>query len=353
LITHSPTPSMDLVMDLADSPATTQPVDYIPPHCYPWETDMFHQCWKTSMLPKFKHLGQYQDFYVLKKPLLKNLLTLKELRLSGWNSAWSQAFDASRLTMLTNVHQTCQWDYFRVISTPPHQPDETEALLRSGGFNPIAVSIGDEFIIDLQKGLDQYYQSLSKNARRNVIRKVNKAEKLGHQIKLVDWPQTEEGIDDFFKLFFQHHIRHWDKKSGYSYFNDTNEQKFMVAYTRALAREGKQLLLKGLEIDGELAHLSMSIVSGSIQYWLLIIGTDCHSDLVPGILNLYLELQDAEARGIAQFNMGAGEYFYKIQLANIKRPRTELIVPNPKSFPGKVYAKRLARYLMNVKPSVY
>ncbi|HEY9687864.1 MAG TPA: GNAT family N-acetyltransferase [Coleofasciculaceae cyanobacterium] len=304
-----------------------------PPHAepYPYETESFFNCWWEHLAPKFDIPFKNHELLIYRKPVMKGLFKMKEVHIAGWNNAWSQDLTADRVNELEELDYTTAWDYFRINFMESRRGLQALDLLITKGYPMLMRPAPTQFVADLSEGMDSYLKSLSYNGRSNLKKKTQRAEFLNPELL----PCTDETeIDAFFEEFFRHHLVYWDAKAGRSYFHDPEERNFIVNWAKVLHRSGN-LRLDRLLMNGETANLNMSIVTGKALYWLLPINTGLYQEYWPGVVGLYLRLQQAEEAGITHFNMGPGDYLYKTQSANSRELCQELTVFNPRSPKGQ------------------
>jgi hypothetical protein len=316
---------------------------------FPFETAAFHQCWQASLAAQFPIRFQHEDWCVVKKPVLKGLFGFHELRLAGWNTAWSQALTETRVAALATFYWETPWDWFRMTWRADHVNPQALSALERLGLSPVRVPGKIEYWVDLSAGFDGYMREKSRSNRKDIQQKLRRAEPLQPHFREF---HGEDGINAFFEQFFAWHMPYWDHKVGRSYFHDPSERAFIVSWAKQLAQAG-QLLLDGFYLGDRLANLTMSIVYPTALYTLLTINTDAYPEVYPGIVSLYQRFQRAETLGVQAYYMGAGDYPYKIQAANRQHTDYELLVPNPRSFFGKAYLGWLAcRVKSMTSPSI-
>lgn len=304
---------------------------------FPYETEPFHRCWWMYLAPRFEIPLKNRDLLIHHKAKFKGLLKLKELRISGWNNAWAQDLTEARVHELIEMDRTAGWDIFRMTWMEARAHHQAFDQLKAAGYPLFHLPAPPQHVIDLTNGVDGWLQKLSHNGRKAIKKKVRRAETLCPRLETV----TEaEDIAPFFEELFTHHRRYWREKTGSSYLDNPEERAFILHWAQALHADG-HVVLERLLMQDETVNLSMAIGMGDTFYWLLTINTGAHADAVPGLVGLYLRAQEAAQRGVTCFNMGAGDYFYKIQSANYQQLCHELVVCNPRSWKGRLYAARL------------
>lgn len=300
---------------------------------FPYETPAFQQCWWEFLAPKFDIPVKHGDLLIYRKPVLKGMLKMREARIAGWNNAWNQDLTPTRVDELIELAHTSRWDYFRMTWSEAREQAQAFEQLQEAGYPILQLPAPVQYSIDLSDGLDGYLQGLSHNSRKSLKKKTRRGQTLNP--KLITCTEAAD-IDRFFAELFLHHISYWNEKTGHSYFNDIEERNFIVNWAKSLHQSGN-LVLDRLIMDDQTVNLSMGIRTGESFYWLLTINTGLHHDYAPGIIGLYLRLEQFAAQGITQFHMGAGDYFYKIQSANRKTDCHDLLVCNPNSVKGRAY----------------
>jgi hypothetical protein len=310
-----------------------------PPESYPYETADFHRCWWTYLAPRFDIPVKNRDLLIYRKSILKGLLTLREMRIAGWNSAWVQDLTPARIAEMEELGKSTDWDYLRVTLSENRTDHQAAEILAAKGYPVFQTPAKPQYVIDLNQGFDGYLQSLSHNGRKGLKKKVRRGQSLNPQLV----PCTDKSdIEPFFAELLLHHITYWDAKIGDSYFNVPEERRFIIQWAKALHQSG-HLVLDRLVMNGDTVNLSMGIRFGDTFYWLLTINTGLHSEYAPGLIGLYLRVEQLAAQGVTRFNMGTGDYFYKVQSANSRELCQELFVANPHSMRGRIYLAWMKR----------
>lgn len=311
----------------------TSPTDGTLDTAYPYESAAFHQCWWNALAPKFDIPLKNKELLIHRKSMAKGLFVLKEMRVSGWNSAWSQDLTTARVLELDELGKATDWDYFRIKWNENRQDRQALDLLAEKGYQTLQLPAPVDYIMDLQDGFENYLKSLSHNGRTSLKKKFKRSQPLNPQRVVYS---QESDIEPFFSEFFLHHLAYWDTKMG-SYFHSAEERRFIVEWAKALHASG-QLILERLLLNGETANLCMGIRTGSTYYFLLTINTGIYKEFVPGLISLYLRTRDLAEQGVTRINLGAGDYFYKVQSANSREVCQDLLVINPRSLRGRAYA---------------
>lgn len=315
-------------MSIADLELTLPKMDVLP-----FETHAYHQCWWEFLASKFDIPVKHGDLLIYRKPVLKGLVKMREARIAGWNNAWNQDLTPARVEALEDLAHTSRWDYFRMIWTESRAEYQALDELAEKGYPILQMPAPVQYCIDLSDGFESYLQGLSHNSRKSLKKKTRRGQVLNPHLV----PCTDEAqIDQFLAELFLHHMTYWDEKAGESYFHDIEERNFIVNWAKVLHRSGN-LVLDRLVMGDETVNLSMGVRTGDAFYWLLTINTGIHSDYVPGIIGLYMRLEQLAEQGVTRFNMGSGDYFYKIQSANCQEACHELLVCNPHSLKGRAY----------------
>ncbi len=303
----------------------------------PFEMPSFHQCWWRYLSPRFDIPVKGQALLIHRKRVARGFLTLKEARISGWNTAWHQTLSADRIAELHRLQQTSAWDYFQVrLKTGPDRSQAIEQM-DLPDFPCLMVPAPLQYSIDLSQGMEPYLKGLSHNSRKSLKKKTRLAQALKPTLVTVSEPQA---VERFLEELIQHHIQYWDQKTGYSYLNHPEEQQFLYHWALALHQSG-QLVLERLLMNEQTVNLSLGVRNGPAFYWLFTVNTGLHSNYAPGIVGLNLRLEAYARQNIQHFHMGPGDYFYKIQSANLTLPCFDLYIINPHSWKGRLYQEWL------------
>ncbi len=305
----------------------------------PFEMPSFHQCWWRYLSPRFDIPVKGQALLIHRKKVARGLLTLKEARISGWNTAWHQALSDDRIRELHLLKQTSAWDYFRVRMQAGQDLSQITERLTAPGFPCWLAPAPFQYSIDLSQGLETYLKGLSHNSRKSLKKKTRLAQALKPTLVTVS---EAKAVDQFLEELIQHHIHYWDQKAGYSYLNQAEEKRFLYEWVLALHQSG-HLVLERLLMDEQTVNLSLGVRSDNTFYWLFTVNTGLFSNYAPGIVGLYLRLEAYAQQNIQQFHMGPGDYFYKIQSANLTLPCVDLYIINPNSWKGLLYHQWLKR----------
>lgn len=300
---------------------------------FPYETALFQQCWWQTLASRFDIPVKVGDLLICRKRMLKDLVSMREARIAGWNNAWHQDLTAERIEALEELAHTSRWDYFRMTWSEARQNKQAFEKLGEKNFLWFQKPAPTQYWIDLSQGFEAYLNSLSANGRKSLKKKARRSLPLNPQMIAC---RTDEEIERFFEEFFPHHMAYWDEKSEGSYFHVPEERQFIVQWARALNRSG-QLLLERLVMDGKTVNMSMAVRSGDAVYWLLTLNTGELLDYTPGMVALHMRLEQLASQGVQSFHMGSGDYFYKVQCASRQDACHEVIICNPRSLKGRFY----------------
>jgi Acetyltransferase (GNAT) domain len=327
-------------------PATTVPealpaviaAKSVPPHLY--DMPDFYNAWWANLACQFDIPVKNRDLLIYRRRILKGLFSLREVRIAGWNSAWNQDLTAERVAELQELGRSTAWDYCRLTWNENRKDLQAFDALKKTGFIVFQQPAPTEYVVDLHDGFEGYLKSLSHNGRKGLKKKVRRAEELQPKRVVFD---KESDIEPFFAEFIPLHRSYWDDKApGGSYFNRPDERRFIVEWCKALYRNGN-LVLDRVIMGDKIVNLSMGVRLGDEFYWLLTINTGHYSDMGPGLIAMYLRVQELAAEGVTRFKMGSGDYFYKIQSANSQEACHDLIIVNPASIRGKLWLSWLQR----------
>ncbi len=311
----------------------------------PYDDEAYLACWWQYLAHNYDILCRRGPFMLMNRKVLKGL-TCRKVTMTGWNnSAITQAFTPEKALQLTRFISGFKWDYIRINCFLTDQEREAMRILNDYGLEVITCPIEPEYVIDTTLPWEAYLKTRTRSTRSNIRRKMTKVEACKPRFETFS---GEDAIDDFFKVFFRHHIPYWDQKIGYSYLNDPLEREFIVAWARMLHRKG-QLLLNSLYINDELASLGMDVLHGDSMYGILTIVTGVYPELFPGQVGCFYEVQHAHELGLQRYWLSPGKEFYKTQLVSQTIPRYCLIIPNGHSWKGQFYS----RYLQNKLAQFY
>lgn len=264
------------------------PALLMPQATYPYETPEFYDCWRRCLAPKFDIRHWQQDWTVSVKKSLKGLLAMKEARIAGWNSAWSQDLTEVRARALQQLSH--DWDYGRILWGESRRDRQHFDLLEKAGYRVHHTEHSPLYVADLSQGYENYLKTLSHNGRTNLKKKVRKAQSLNPHLAPVE---SEADIAPFYEEFFGFHIPYWQEKTGFSYFADPHEREFIVEWSKILFRN-KQIKLDRLILGDDVANLCVRLLFGSDAYYLLTINTHAHKDFVPGIVGFAMRIEVGE-----------------------------------------------------------
>jgi hypothetical protein len=297
----------------------------------PFQGEIFQSCWSEHLAGKYQVTERYGDFAIHSKKFAKGLLTVRELKFLASHTGWFQDFTSERVEALKSLSREVDWDYLYMVWAGSREKFQAFEYLKSCEYPMLQGWAKPMHIVDLQNGFEGYLASRNSKDRYNIRQKLKRA---GH-CELFTYDRFED-IDAFFEWFFDLHVPYWKSKTGYSFFADPAEQAFTAAWAKALYPTGK-LRLHGLKLDGKIANLSFSFIDGDTLYWVLTINTGHQLEAFPGLVSLYLRMQEAATEGINTFNMAYGAMPYKLQVQTHTDSRNALIVINPKSIKGRLF----------------
>lgn len=299
----------------------------------PFEIPLFRDCWFAHLAEKYQVTERHGDFVLHRKTKAKGLLALNELKFFAGHTAWFQDFNDQRVDAFLAMQGKLDWDYCYTVWAESRAELQAFSRLETLGFPVLQGWAKPMHMIDLSKGYQGYLAQRNSKDRYNIRQKLRNAEKLHSELFLYE---RFEDIEPFFERFFELHVPYWQGKTGYSFFADPAEQRFTVEWAKALHKAGK-LRLHGLNLNGKLANMSFGFMEGDTLYWMLTINTGHVLEVYPGMISLYLRIQEAANEGARQFNMGYGAMPYKLQTQTHTDPRNVLVVINPKSLKGKLF----------------
>lgn len=305
---------------------------------FAWES--FKRCWFEHLAGKYQVSERYGDFVVHRKHVAGGLLTVRELKFYAGYTAWFHDFDDAALKTFLDLQQDVAWDYFYTVWAGEREHLQAFQELEKAGFPLLHGSAIPMHMADLSGGFEAYMDRHNANDRRHLRLKMRAAEKAKPQLVRCE---RAKDIERFFEEFFRWHVPYWQQKTGYSFFTDSRERQFTIAWAKALHEAGV-LRLHELRLHGKPANLSFSFVCGNTMYWPLTINTGTSvSHLYPGIVSLHMRIEDACREGLSSFNMGCGALQYKLQAQTHTNPRNVLVVINPRSLKGRLFEQWFRR----------
>lgn len=166
-------------------------------------------------------------------------------------------------------------------------------------------------VLPLPATFEEYLRGLSKHQRHELRRKIRRAERLGGPLTFV-LDRTGARVGDFLRL---HRLSHPDKHA----FMDQRMEGFFRELLGNWAEAGV-LNLALLEARGTALAAMLQVSCGPVLH-LYNSGFDpAHRELAPGVVLLGLCLQDAIARGFAEYDLLRGTERYKYDLGGQDRP---------------------------------
>jgi hypothetical protein len=308
-----------------------QPIDGLDSN--PFHAELYRDGWFEHLAEKYEVADRYGDFVLHEKRVAKGLLTVRELKFYAGHTAWFQDFTEERVAAFEKLSSEVKWDYFYMVWAGSRDNHQSWERLGQLGYPLLHGWAMPMHLIDLSTGYDGYLARRNSKDRYNIRQKLKMAAKA--KSELFRYDQFEE-IEPFFEKLFKLHVPYWQEKTGYSFFANPAEQAFTVAWAKALYKTG-QLRLHGLKLNGEIANLSFSFLEGDTLCWMLTINTGHDLELYPGMVSLYLRMQEAAQEGARLFNMGYGAMPYKLQTQTHEDPRNVLVVINPRSLKGQIF----------------
>jgi Acetyltransferase (GNAT) domain len=298
----------------------------------PYSSADFRACWWHYLAPKFKLKQAQEQLVVWQKPYLKGFVHLNELRQAGWNCSLNQDFTVTEAQTLLNLPTSMSWDVFKVMWSTLRPHKQAFQTVTDAGYSALQKPALTQYEVDLSLGWEPYLASKSYKTRKKIRTLLKQADTMGAYLQPFDDPNA---IEPFYDRFFKHHIEYWGQKAGGSYFTCPHERAFIQAWSLARAQQG-QLVLDGLYMADQLVQMNMAILTPSTYYGLLTINTGTQLDYHPGLVGMYMRIQQQmAARQVPWFNLGAHDAEFKRQASTHIIPCNEWIVANPRSLRGR------------------
>ncbi len=305
----------------------------------PFGMEAFLEAWTSELMPKFKVKPLEQNFMIYSRPVLRGLIHFKELRLSGWNSAWSQELSIDRINSLKTVTAQAPWDYLKIIIDDNSENSHYQAALNDISQHLLVLPESPHYLADLSQGWQGYLDAKERKSRQSITRRIRQAESLNPKFKAYE---GDGAVDQFFEQFFPLHRQYWRNKQGHSYFEDSHERNFVIEWAKKLQNTG-HLCMDGLMLNDTLVTLHMSLIYQDTLFSWITVHTGEYPELYPGLLARYLKMRAAAEMGITWFHMGPGEYQFKKEAATHQLHRHSWLLMNPKSLKAQLYAQWLQR----------
>lgn len=305
----------------------------------PYQDEIYRACWLEHLASPSGYNEHHGDFSIHAKKVAKNLIPVRELHFFGGRTTLFQDFTVERVQAFADLTKRISWDSMYTVWAGSRQQLQAHDTLRELGYPILAGKTRPMHVADLRGGFEGYLANRKARDRYDIRRNLRQA----HRCDLVTL-DTFEAIDPFFDQFFEHHNAYWLRKTGRAFFQEKPErQDFSRAWAKAVYPTGR-LRLQYLYIDGELANLSTAIMDKATFHWGLTINTGAKSELFPGLLGLYLRMQQAVDEGATLFNMQHGDFRYKLTARSHSVDRNMMVVINPRSLRGRL----LGQYYKNL-----
>jgi hypothetical protein len=292
----------------------------------PFHSEPFRSCWFEHLAVSNGVQARHTDFVLHHKQVAKGLITLKELKFFAGTTAWFHDFTEAQVQSFLELQGQLEWDYFYGVWAGSRQSFQAFQTLEDLGYPIVQGFTKPMHMVDLSEGYQAYLVAKSSKHRYQIRQKLQKVKSLYPQLIVYD--RTED-IEPFFQQFFRYHIAYWTQKTGTSFCADPQEQAFMMAFYKELHKAGK-LLLQALCFNGEPVNLSVSFWEGNTLYWPLMINTGRYLEYMPGLVSLYMRIENAADRGFQFYNMGYGDFVYKVQAETHRIERNVIVIAIPK-----------------------
>jgi CelD/BcsL family acetyltransferase involved in cellulose biosynthesis len=156
-------------------------------------------------------------------------------------------------------------------------------------------------------------------------------------------------IEPLLEAFFRQHVERRALAGGKSQFLDSRQQGFYRALVRALAPRG-WLRFGVVRLDGEPIAFHFGFEYGSRFIWYKPAFSAAHARRSPGEVLLKFLLEDAVARGLAEFDFTVGNEAFKYRFANRVRTTHRIRVYSLPTGYWLRRARRLARRILRPAP---
>ncbi|MFC1661146.1 GNAT family N-acetyltransferase [Gemmatimonadota bacterium] len=198
---------------------------------------------------------------------------------------------------------------------------------------------------------DTYLQSRPRRVRKELKRKMRRAEKTGG----VEWTVAKgpDEVDAAVAAVFQVEEHSWKESQGESISDNQDLREFFFRFARVAADRG-WLRIHLLHLDGEPIAYIYGVVRGGHYYALKTSYDQKHRDLSPGIVLFGHALQDAASQGYGTFEFLGEDQRWKHELATESWPHAIACVVSRKNLrcsTCSVYQRRLKPELKRRLPA--
>ena len=207
------------------------------------------------------------------------------------------------------------------------------------------------FALDISEGFDAALNRKSGARKRKKHRwQQNKLKPVGGATLKI--ASTDSEVDDFLDVSFKQMADRFNRAGIWNRFDDEGVKLFMRNLAKSsLGKEQPELMIYGLEIEGELqATFAGGIRNGQFSGCFISLTDGEHSAISPGEMIIYLAIQDCVERGLQLFDLGRGEERYKTSWCDSTIPmfETNIALTNRAAAysayeRGKIAAKRIVR----------
>ncbi len=181
---------------------------------------------------------------------------------------------------------------------------------------------GDCYYIKLPDGIDAYMKQFNSKQRYNILSRVEKAKKKSVEYispENIDGNSLNSLLDNFFKL----HQKRWNEKGHGGVFNSSKIKSFFKEIFGSLF-QSNILALSFLKYNNEFISAAVCFdYAGNRQVYLPGFDTK-YSDLHPGIVLTYYNINEAIDKKYSEFDFLKGGEDYKKRFLGIKRKNYKL-----------------------------
>ena len=181
---------------------------------------------------------------------------------------------------------------------------------------------GDCYYIKLPDGIDAYMKQFNSKQRYNILSRVEKAKKKSVEYispENIDSNSLDLLLDNFFKL----HQKRWNEKGHGGVFNNSTIKSFFKEIFGSLFKSNI-LALSFLKYNNEFISAAVCFdYAGNRQVYLPGFDTK-YSDLHPGIVLTYYNINEAIDKKYSEFDFLKGGEEYKKRFLGIKRKNYKL-----------------------------
>jgi len=181
-------------------------------------------------------------------------------------------------------------------------------------------------VVAIRGDWDRYIRSLSRNAFRDLRKKLNRLDGTPElEVRLI---KNQADFAVHFERMMEMHLRLWADRRQFTPYRDKVRRHFLREVGETMLGRG-MLRLTCLSFEGHPIAYLWCYDHGGVRHYLNAAWDAAHSALSPGSLLLINDLRDAFTSGMAEYDLLGGGEAYKFRYATGQRHVTTLHLPAP------------------------